>query len=248
MTATQVIPASPFGVLKGDTYPVPSVRLTDINGDPVDPAGWTISLERWTEMGEESSMPSTEADGVITFPWLVDDTLAGTKWETMIRVLDGTNEYSLYAPVLYVHDTATLLCTVNDVVAIVGEGYSQYDILRAIEQASAAVTAWATLPISGPPVPLAVRRATALLAARAVTTVPGSPTTGDTAISSEKIGDYEIRYFADDLGTGGAEITDEIADLLLPWRPKVYSSIIGEFRAPDPTVTDDADNEGYLPL
>jgi hypothetical protein len=70
-----------------------------------------------------------------------------------------------------------------------------------------------------------VRRATALLAARALTTVPPGE-----EISSEVMGDYEVRY-ADPSG-GGLMVTGEIEELLKPWKPGVYSTYAG----PDDTT------------
>lgn len=241
MTATRVIQVTPFGVVKGDTYPVPSLSFEDDEGNVLDPAGWDVTLNRWAVTGEPSSMPGTIDGDVVSFPWLTDDTLVGTQWQTSVTINDTSLQYTLSTSTLYVYDASTWLCSVSDVVAIIGDSYSQYDIMAAIEQASAAVTAWVVLPI-GTPVPLAVRRATALLAARAVTAVPGS-STNEATISSERIGDYEVRYAADDDGAG-ATLTDDVKDLLRPWRPQQYMGDIGEVRSPSDTF----DEEGYVTL
>lgn len=241
MTATQVLAASPFGVLKGDTYPSPSVRLTDDNTDPVDPDGWTVTLKRWNAAGVESEMVGTIADGVIEFAWLADDTIAAAEWDTMVNINDTTNIYSLSAPTLYVHDTSIMFCSVADVVAITGPGYSQYETLRAIEIAEDVVRAWVTTPV-GSPVPDRVRQATAILAARVLTTDLSAGGEGGSIIE-ERIADYSVRY-SEPQGAGALwQIDSVLSDLLRPWKPRLSSSNIAEDRAP----TESDDDEGYYP-
>jgi hypothetical protein len=90
----------------------------------------------------------------------------------------------------------------------------------AILAAESAVRAWVTTPIASP-VSERVRRATALLAARALTTLP----TAD-QVEYEVIGDYTVRY-ADPTGSG-LTIDGEIEDLLSPWRKGgSYSVYVG---------------------
>lgn len=218
-------PVSPFGVFVGDTYPFPSVQLIAQDGGVVDPSGLTVSLERWDAMGAESSMPGVINANVIEFPWGTDDTVTTTIWQTMVRVDDGSIQFSLPTPMLKVYDPTAMYCTVGEVEAIVGSGkYSQWEILSAIQVAETVVRAWVTVPI-GSPVPSRVRMATALLAARALTHF-GEGGVGGPAVVEERIADYSVRY-AESSSGGMWLLTDDVANLLLPWKPRNYTTDIG---------------------
>lgn len=244
MSATEVNATVLFSVVKGDTYPVPTIELIDADGGVVDPAGSSFILKRWDVAGIETDVAGVIDAMTVTFPWPAGDTDEGKHWETMVSIDDTTNVYTLVAPDLYVHDPATMYCTVSDVVAIVGPGYSQYEVLRAIEVAENVVGSLVTTPV-GSPVPERVRQATAILAARVLTTDPSSIGGSGGDIVEERIQDYSVRYSEGD-SYYGPYIDDTIIQLLLPWRMKVYSSNVAE---PRQAEDDDGDYEylGYVP-
>jgi hypothetical protein len=236
----RVVAASPFGVYAGDTTPSPSVRFKDDNDNVVDPSGWSVEMIRWAATGEQTTMPGVVNGDVVEFPWLPGDTDLGITWLTMVRVNDGTDSFSLSSPYLRVYDLADMFCAVPDVELIVGSGaYSEWEILAAIKIATTVVRAWVTKPV-GSPVPDRVRMATALLAARALTSV-GAGSGSSAEIVEERIADYSVRYAT---SSGGSMwlIDGEVADLLTPWKMRAYDTNIG---SADSTVYDD---DGYVPL
>lgn len=231
MPAQSVAAVEPFGVIKNDTYPAPAVALYDGDGAVIDPSGFNeVTLERFSATGEVTQMTGTLSSDRVTFPWATDETSAGAEWETNVVVNeDGTLKYTLSCQKLYVHDLSTMWCTVADVEALIGQGYSQYDILAAIETAQSVVAAWVTSPV-GSPVPDRVRQATAILAARAVTADFSDGGYGSGGVIEERIQDYSVVYSeAQGFGTIWA-IDGALAELLLPWKMKAYMTDVGEER------------------
>jgi hypothetical protein len=215
----------------GDTLPEPVIQLLDGNKEVIDDlSGHTATMEFYDVSGDsfsESGVVDDAAD-IISFPLTPANVAAATYRHTYVQITNGDGTYSLPAPPFAVVDYAALWADPTTVVGIVGSDYENAQIVLAILAAESAVRAWVTTPIASP-VSERVRRATALLASRALTTLPTAE-----QIEYEVIGDYTVRY-ADPTGSG-LIIDGEIADLLSPWRQgKSYSTYVGPDDIEGPT-------------
>ena len=216
--------------------PQPEVTAIDAAGDPVDlnaqPEQDGI-LALYDVYGNESLIPGTRGPNVGQVIFDVSqatgdrNTTEVHTFTSMVtfgqRTSAGQLVLSLTLPgprVIWYHPGA-LWANPHEVMAMSGTG-SLADAVASIVDAMQAVRAWATRPVTSP-VPVAVRGAVATLAARALTS---SGFGDETAIVSERIGDYQVRY-ADPESSGLFTISGEIADSLRFLRPRAYGSDVG---------------------
>lgn len=224
-----------------DTLPVPSVSLVGSDGGPVDPSDIASVVMSFDDIRPEE----LDADGNPTYTPLsftvngvqVGSTnrfqfaLNGTQtdtarsWRTKVTITEtGGGVYSRPTADVTVVDYNELWGDPVQV-ARLAPGFSNSEVVAAILAAEAAVRAWVTTSISSP-VSERVGYAVALLASRALTT----PSSGSNIVS-ETMGDYSVRYAS--TAPGGLFISDDIAELLAPWKPLVLSTYTG----PDATAT-----------
>lgn len=232
--SVQSVQTRPVVLGEGDTLPVPSVTLLGGDGNPAEMDNITGVVLHLTDKRREE----TDDDGNVTYT-PTDLTVAGVRdgttsswdfaltalqtadaidWRTHIVVTESGSTFTFpTAPVSVVDYTA--LWAEPTMVAELAAGFSNSEYLLAILRAEEAVRAWVTTTISSP-VSGRVSYAVSLLAARALS----SPFAGP-QISSETMGDYTVRFNAP--AQGGFVISDEIADLLAPWRPRDGSVYVG---------------------
>lgn len=207
-------------VVKGETFPSPKLTLVDDEGTSLA-TNYTAKLELIAPSGVSSirdgvlEEPSGE-DPYWTFEWLPADTAAPVRYRTMLRFtpIDSAEPVApMFGPGYQVYDPLALWADPSDVAVMVGADFTQTEIVQAILFAQIVVGAWVSSVVQSP-VPEAIRQATALLAARALTTAADQAAFNignhHDRVISETIADYTVRY-ADD---GGAWIVGGIADLL----------------------------------
>lgn len=207
----------------GDTIPNPEIQLLDENNAVIaDLTGHAAEMDFVNAMGDEFTVAGVVDDGTdkITFD-VAGHTSDPTYRRTWVKITNPDGIYTLPSLPFAVVDYALLWADPAIVMGLAGDEYTYKEAVFAILVAETAVRAWVTTPITSP-VSERVRRATALLAARALTEVPDAD-----PIQSETMGDYTVRYL-DPAGTG-MDIggSGEIEDLLRPWRPQVYDTYVG---------------------
>lgn len=204
-----------------DTLPQPTIQLVDGDGDVItDLSDYSAAtMEFYDVAGNVFTETGVIGADTITFPITPANTTAATYRHTFVVLTNTDGTFTLSGPPFAVVDYSALWTDVATVRNIVGPDYTDQQIVLAILAAEAAVRAWVTAPITSP-VSERVRRATALLGARALTTTPPGE-----QIASETMGDYTVRYA--DPSSSGLVIEGEIASLLSPWKPNVYSTYTG---------------------
>lgn len=224
-----------------DTLPAPTVKLLGSDGGPVDTADIAsvvmnfedIRPEEFDSLGNPTYTPlsftvtGTQVGSTNAFTFaLTTQTTAVRSWRTTVTITEaGGGIYTRPTADVAVVDYNDLWGDPLDVQRL-APGSSNSEVVLAILAAEAAVRAWVTTSISSP-VSERVQYAVALLASRALTAPPGG-----TNIVSETMGDYSVRYA--NTGPGGLFITDDIAELLAPWKPLVSSTYVG----PDDITTE----------
>ena len=216
-----------------ETTPVPTLAVT-LDGEPLDldtaVTGATLDLWPMSYIGDKTTLTGVIAGDQITFGWGAEPETPGTMRSVLHLVAVADPIPPLFGPTYTVYDPADLWVNPADVENIAGGDYTDSEVIHAILFAQQLVRAWVSVPVQSP-VPDAIRQATTLLAARALTTA--SEATGGTEASSgriiaETIADYTVRY-ADpgfDEASGGW-ITPEIAGLLAPFRGTAYDVRVG---------------------
>lgn len=214
-----------------DTLPKPSVDLLGASGGVVDPADITSIVMHFDDVKPESLVDPLYTPVSFTVAGVqvgnearYEFALTGTQtanpitWRTKVVITEAGDTYT--RPTAYVHvvDFADLWASPDDVKAL-APGFSFSDYAGAVLAAEAAVRAWVTTPVSSP-VSERVSYAVALLAARVLTTPP----TGANIVS-ETMGDYSVRYGRN--APGGLILTDDIKELLAPWKPVLTTTYVG---------------------
>ncbi len=216
----------------GDTLPAPQVTLLGEDGKAADVGGVTAVVMAFTDVKPESTedpvyTPVTfnitgvregeSATWNFTLPANVTDD--PVRWRRRVKITEGGGTYTIPVAPSAVVEFSDLWGDPASVAQMTDDEFSYSRIAGAILMAEDAVRAWVTRPILSP---VSVRVATAveLLAARALTTSPAGA-----SITSETMGDYTVRFAR--TSPSGLQITDDIAELLAPWRLGAYSIYVG---------------------
>lgn len=214
-----------------DTLPKPSVKLLHADDEPIDASGITSVTMHFSDIKPESlveplytpvdfTVVGAQVGETAEYEFAIDaaETAAATEWQTKIVIVEAGGTYTLPTAPVKVVDYSELWGDPS-VVAQMAPGHTNSEYIAAILSAEAAVRAWVTTTIASP-VSERVAYAVALMASRALTTPPEGVN-----IVSETMGDYSVRYA--NTAPGGLYISDDIQELLGPWRPTALSVYIG---------------------
>jgi len=214
-----------------DTLPTPRAMLLGADGEPVDPSSIVSVTMHFTDTEPESlvaplytpvtfSVVGIQVGDTPQYDFAIpaDKTTAAVKWLTKVVIVDGSGTYTRVTAPIAVADFDALWAT-PPAVAKLSPGFTHSEYVAAILSAEEAVRAWVTTTIASP-VSERVAYAVALMASRALTTPPEGVN-----IVSETMGDYSVRYAT--TAPGGLYISEDIAELLAPWKPAMTSIYIG---------------------
>jgi len=215
-------------IVMGEALPAP--RLQIIDGEGAILPATAVTVEFIMAMGGSTTLDGTLNDDTWEFTWETETEAPGSL-RSLVRVTADPAIPAMYGPTYIVYDPAELWVSPSDVLAIAGDGYTESQAVLAILYAQTLVRAWVSTPVQSP-VPVAIREATLLLAARVLTSSAASPSQGAGGfIVSESIADYTVRY-ANPLNAGdGAGLATllgpEVLALLSPYHGSAYSVITG---------------------
>lgn len=216
VTAATKLIGLPVVIGVGNTLPVPVYQLEGL----ADFSGLSFELKLSDFAGVVTTITGVGDYPDVSFPLTTTHTALPIFWRGYVTVTHtGGDTYTLPAPPIAVVDYAALWASPAEVAAIADEDLSIEELVLGILAAEGAVRAWVSKSITSP-VSERVRRAVALLAARALTT------SSEGSIVSEQMGDYQVRYASPQ--QAGLVIDGEVERLLGPWsKGKAYSVFIG---------------------
>lgn len=203
---------------KGDTGPSLTRTLVDASGDPLDLTDATVELAMLGAVEDTRAATVNDPEaGTVTFDWIESDTeAAGVITATWKITADGVTTTYPHAEVIEVVEQPTYIVTANDLIALLGDDVEDERAYSAIAYAQQSVSGYIGRPLTATE-PDSVKRAVVIIASRICTSGTGGE------IIQETIGSYSYQRAQTGHAGDASLITDDIKELLGPWRASMYS-------------------------